>query len=129
MRGLDGLGGTEQEAGLAGENHVKVIEAVARGNGFETDRLKRLDGCQLGFLDAHRKAGDLSALRDLKRVAEKRRIAELLDQRHRELFKGIGEHQNLRHASQLIQELLCARQRINRRDDVLNLSKTQSVFL
>ena len=81
------------------------------------------------MLDAHLEARDFTALRDLKRVAEYRRIAELFHERRRELRERVTQNHDLGKAPELVEELLCARHRINRRDGLLNLLEPEAVLL
>lgn len=57
---LDLVGTAEEKAGLAVEDHLQIVIAVAAGDGVVADRLKGLDGGELGVFTAHKVAGDVA---------------------------------------------------------------------
>ena len=77
---------------------------------------------------AHANAAEHAVLINLKRVAEDRRPAQLFHERLCEFFKRIADNDSLRLRAQLVQKVLRAGQRIDLRDNVLNLLQPQSVL-
>ena len=125
---LDLLRRAEQEARLAGLDHTQIVEAVAGGDRLIADGLQRADGRELRLLAAHLVAEDLAVRRDLERVAQQRRIAELLHQRHRELLERVAEDHDLRLAAQRVEKLLRAGHGVDLGDRLLNLLELQAVL-
>ena len=71
---LDGIGGAEQETGLAGADHAQVIEAVAAGDGLYTGRLERLHRAILGIFNSHLEIGDFAVFGHHQCIAEQGRL-------------------------------------------------------
>ena len=125
---LDLLGGAEEDALFAGQQHVEVVEAVADGNGLVADGLERPHGGELGVFDSQAEAVDHAVVPDGQLVAEQRRPAELFHQRPSELREGIADDDGLLRASQFVEKLLRARERVDLRDGLLNLLQAEPVL-
>lgn len=129
MVGLDGGGGLEQEAGLAGLDHTQVVEAVTGGDGLEAAGLQGLHRGQLRLGAAHPEAGDLAGGGHLQGVAEQGGPVQLLHQGLGELLKGVAEDDHLGLLPQGIQELPGTGQGVDGGDDLLDLLQSQAVLL
>lgn len=102
--------------------------AIAHGDGVEPAALQRFHGGELRLVATHLEPGDLSIRRNHELVAEQRGHAELLHERLGELREGVGDHDDLTAVAQLVQEFLCARQRIDSGDGFLDLLEAEAVL-
>ena len=125
---LDLVRGAEQKARLAVADHIQIVVAVAGSDGLKSHGLQRPDGRKLGMRAAHFDAAEHPVPVDLERIAEDRRPAELFHERLRKFFKCVADDDGLRLRAQLVQKVLCAGQRVDLRDHVLNLLQAQPVL-
>ena len=124
----DRLGTAEENALLAGLQHVQIVEAVADGDGLVADGLEGADGGELGVFDPQLKAVDHAVVAHGQLVAEQRWPAQLLHQGAGELREGVADDDGLGEAAQLVQEFLCARQRVDLGDGLLDFLQAEAVL-
>src|SRR5674476_1083357 len=98
--------------------HRGVVVGNAGGNDVIIQGLQRGDGFLLLVWLAQLIASDAVVLDD-EAMAKKRRPVELLHQRLRELFKRVGQYDDLHERAKFVQKFLAAGQRLERADDFL----------
>ena len=92
--GDDVVGRVEQEPGVGGEQHRRVVVGVAGRDHPVVERAEGLDRRPLLVGHPQPVAGD-AAVGDLEAMAQQGGPSELTHQRARELLEGVGEDDHL----------------------------------
>ena len=126
--GADFLRGAEEEAGLGGADHFKVIVAVAGGDGVDSAAgLESAHGVELRVPRAKFVAAHVAVGVGLDGVREKRRPAHLAHQRATEDVEGVGDDYHLGGFAKPVQKIHRAGEGLYRVDHSDHLVKRQPV--
>lgn len=116
----------EPERRVGGQQHGRVVVAVAGGDDPVVEAFERLDRAAL-LVGEPQAVVDDAVVGDDEAMAQQRRHAELAHQRRRELLERVAEDHDLRPGAELVEELPRAGERCQPADDLADEAEGEAV--